>query len=216
MLGGLVVYCFWVGVCLVKGEYFWKQWQKIFNLWPGWVRGQARTAGGAGNEWKNNSKSLNLASNKRLSRPKGDGSLDLRWFFRAGRRIVRVRFFGAFEPAKAQEKWAFSVLSLDGKYQRSMGWTKGLPALAKQRKSKQDPVMRHAKHVCNGHDSRVKFRWKPSFKHVALQTASLGRLSCKISLPFGDSSGRCSRSSQSLPAPPGRSYMCFCVKMLKC
>jgi hypothetical protein len=36
--------------------------------------------------------------------PQGDGSLDARCFFRAGRRIVRARFFGTFEPAKVQEK----------------------------------------------------------------------------------------------------------------
>ncbi|MCK9236311.1 MAG: hypothetical protein M0Q41_10050 [Bacteroidales bacterium] len=38
-----------------------------------------------------------------ISPHKGDGSMDLRWFFRAGGRFVHVRFFGAFEPAKAQE-----------------------------------------------------------------------------------------------------------------
>ena len=213
MLGGLVVYCFWVGVFLIKGECFRRQWQKIFNPSPGRVREPARTAGGAGNEWKNNSKSLNLASAKRPSRPKGDGLLDLRWFFRAGRRIVRVRFFGAFEPAKAQEKWAFSVLSLDGKYQRSMGWTKGLPALAKQRKSKQDPVMRHAKHVCIGHDGRVKFHWKPSFKHVALQTASLGRLSCKISCRLAIHPDAAPVHPRASPPHPGE---VICVSVLRC
>jgi len=68
------------------------------------VREPARTAGSARVNEKTTANLRNWPLIRGHLAPQGDGSLDLRCFFRAGRRIVRARFFGTFEPAKVQEK----------------------------------------------------------------------------------------------------------------